>query len=288
MNIRCNALKRSLAPIWYISLANFESWLHSSKTAVLLFFLIALCFMEVRGTVTKMAAIDEQVYWNEMVFHQLAYGSNIFISTALFFSVMSEIPRRIAAQNNMLIRGTKVQWVAGQMLYMLMLVLAFWFFICMGTVLFSLDRIQLGTGWSDTGRMGSGATLAYDAFIPAVIRNQFLPMEAVLLASLPILMFWYSILITIFLFSLFHYPSLGVVLCAINVYSVMTVGFASIDEKWFIINYSTLNNVMRYDESLASIWSVLGCYLLYFVGLVTVALIAIHHTDMQFNFRNAG
>lgn len=271
-------LRHKGTSIGRIAFANFESWLHTPKTAVLLSFLMALCFIEVRGTAVQLAALDARVYWHEMVFHQLAYGSNMLISTALFFSVMSEVPRRIAAQYLLLIRGGKARWLAGQMLYMLMLVLAFWLLLCAGTVLFSFDRLQSGLGWSDLSFMD-------DAFIPAMIRQQFSPFQAVLLASLPLLMFWYSILVTIFLFSLFHHPNLGVIFCAVNVYSVMTIGIIPMDEKWFVLSYATLNNIIGYDGAIIRIRSVLAGHLLYLTALVIVACIDLRHTDIEIGAR---
>lgn len=283
MSIRSNVVKRQCSSVWNTALANFESWMHSPKTAVLLVFLIALCFIEVRGTVERLDALNARVYWNEMVFNQLSYGSNILISTALFFSVMSEVPRRISVQNLILIRSTKARWMTGQMLYMLMLVLAFWLCICTGSVIFSIDQLQPGFGWSDTARITSGVIAEEDAFVPAVMRDYFTPIKAILLASLPLLLFWYSILITIFLFSIFHYPNLGVVFCAINVYSVMTVGIINIDPKWFCINYSTLASIFGYDYSIYKIWNVLIVYMIYLLVITVLAYTYIRNKDVGFN-----
>ncbi|MEG0494032.1 MAG: hypothetical protein RR696_12635, partial [Clostridia bacterium] len=99
--------------------ANFDSWIHSPRTVIMAITIIMLCLLEMMRQADALNSTG--VFFNTLESVYLLFSGNLSIvmASALFFVMVSELPRKISFQNSMLIRTTRKRWLLSQILYCL-------------------------------------------------------------------------------------------------------------------------------------------------------------------------
>ena len=201
-------------PIITIAYANLESWIHTPRTIIMLIMIVMLCFLEVKRMFATLDQMGVTLYWAEMPYKLLENGVNVFVSSILFFVMVSELPRQLPYQNLMLIRSDRRQWLTAQIAYSTWMVLAVLLLLIVCTLIFSIGGAPLQSGWSDNARIAEGSMLETGALIPAYIREHFSTITAIFYAVLPLLCFWFSMSMIILLCSLLGSQFIGLIICA--------------------------------------------------------------------------
>ena len=81
-----------------MALANFDSWVHSPRTVLMLIFIIAICYLQMCGYKTTLNETGYTMHMGETLFYEFNFGCNMPMTTALFLIMVSELPRKIAYQ----------------------------------------------------------------------------------------------------------------------------------------------------------------------------------------------
>lgn len=139
-----------------MALANFDSWLRSPRTILMLLFIAAICYLQMCGYEMKLNETGYTMHLGETLFYEFKFGCNMPMTTVLFLIMVSELPRRIAYQQYSLIRSSRCRWMAAQLLYCLMMVVAMIALIALFIALMALPLVTPGSGWSDAARIASG------------------------------------------------------------------------------------------------------------------------------------
>ena len=99
-----------------MALANFDSWLRSPRTILMLLFIAAICYLQMCGYEMKLNETGYTMHLGETLFYEFKFGCNMPMTTVLFLIMGSELPRRIAYQQYSLIRSSRCRWMAAQLL----------------------------------------------------------------------------------------------------------------------------------------------------------------------------
>ena len=173
-----------------MALANFDSWVHSPRTVLMLLFITAICYLQMCGYKMTLNETGYTMHMGETLFYEFNFGCNMPMTTALFLIMVSELPRKIAYQQYSLIRSSRWKWMVAQILYCFMMVAAM---SRVDSDLYSdsssLQVVTPGTGWSDIIRIAEKAIEPEEALVAQYILNQFTPFTALLLAILPMFCF---------------------------------------------------------------------------------------------------
>lgn len=196
-----------------IASANISAWMRSPRTAVMLAFIAAICFSGVDAVNRAMAQRGYQLAFGEKLFYHLYDGCNIKMTSIMFLVMISELPRRMAFQNDMLIRTKKRTWLAGQLLYCAGTTLGMLVLVALCAALFSIGHYGPGSGWTETALVESSLLLDEQTVIPKLFRQNLTPLTASGLALVPMLLFWFAITLVILLCSLMGAANLGLLLC---------------------------------------------------------------------------
>lgn len=81
-----------------MALANFDSWLRSPRTILMLLFIAAICYLQMCGYEMKLNETGYTMHLGETLFYEFKFGCNMPMTTVLFLIMVSELPRRIAYQ----------------------------------------------------------------------------------------------------------------------------------------------------------------------------------------------
>ena len=87
---------------------------------------------------------------------RLRRACNITMTSILFLITVSELPRRMGYQYNMLIRATRYQWLCSQILYCLWMTLLMLLLVVLCAAIFILPGVAPGNGWTDDIRIMQG------------------------------------------------------------------------------------------------------------------------------------
>lgn len=233
----------SKRPILSMAVANLESWVHSPRTLLMMVFTVMLCYLEANNRISLYSRAGQILNWIEIPYIFLQYGVNILMSSMLTFVMISEIPRLLPYQNNMLIRSDRKRWLTSQIMYCLLMLLAILLIIIVCTSLFSLGKVEFGGGWSDANRIAQDGMLEHMAAVPSHVRTNFTPITSIFYAALPIFLFWFSMAMITLLCSLLGSQFTGLVICAF----ILLAHFVGSYPFPYPINYATVM-AMNPDE----------------------------------------
>lgn len=264
--------------------ANFESWIHSPRTWIMLLFVTAFCYVVCHNHEQMVQELG--VHWGETMFYILYNGCNITMTSILFLVTISEIPRRMGYQYNMLIRSTRNQWLCSQLLYCLWMTLTMILLVIVCAGIFILPGITLGGGWTDDLRIASGIMMEENALVPTFIRQNFTPLTACLYALLPTFFFWFSMVCIVLLFSLFGVPLVGLLFYALMLVGNVVFMVEMIGNIPMPIYYATLSNITigcsgkeftKYNQAMIGYGAVLSTILI-------VMFFRVRKNDLEFDF----
>ena len=148
-----------------MALANFDSWVHSPRTVLMLLFIIAICYLQMCGYKMTLNETGYTMHMGETLFYEFNFGCNMPMTTALFLIMVSELPRKIAYQQYSLIRSSRWKWMVAQILYCFMMVAAMVALILICIAIQALQVVTPGTGWSDIIRIAEKAIEPEEALV---------------------------------------------------------------------------------------------------------------------------
>lgn len=209
-----NKREKAMKPIMTMASVNLDSWLHSSRTVIMLICAVLLCLLEAGKTLETYRNMDIILNLGETIYVLFSYGVNIFMSSVIFFVMISEIPRRVCFQNYTLIRSTRKKWLSAQILYCVFMVLLTLALLGVCILIFSSWSTVASLDWSDNARIDSGAYLASQGVVPEYVRSKFNIFSGTLYAAMPLFFFWFTLSMIILLFGIFGAPTVGILVCA--------------------------------------------------------------------------
>lgn len=269
-----------------MALANFDSWLRSPRTILMLLFIAAICYLQMCGYEMKLTETGYTMHLGETLFYEFKFGCNMPMTTVLFLIMVSELPRRIAYQQYSLIRSSRCRWMAAQLLYCLMMVVAMIALIALFIALMALPLVTHGNGWSDAARIASGEIEPYEALISEFILNNYTPFTATLLAMIPVFCFWLTMVFVILMFGVWGSPVFGVLMYAFLMVANVTILFEAFPFQLILpIQYATLDNIISsYDgKEIQQFLKVMGVYAALIVSLVAVMMISVKRVELNFH-----
>lgn len=264
--------------------SNFDAWMRSPRTTIMLISIVLLCYLEVANTFQTYASFGIAVNWVETPFLFMAYGVNILMSSIMFFITISEIPRKLSFQNYMLIRSNRRKWLLSQILYCVGMVCAMLLIMTLCILLFSYPYAAHGRGWSDLTRIQEGLVVETQTLVPQHVLHTYTPFLGTLYAMLPIFAFWLTLAMIILVTSLFNMPLVGLLLDASIILSGFILMFAN--DVYLPIQFSILqylnpdNNGPEFYR-----YTMLG-YVLLNAAMVSAIYVRISSTDLVFSSDN--
>ncbi len=280
---------RPMQGVLAMAAANFDSWLHSPRTIIMLVFIAAICYLQMCGYRMTLEETGYTMHMGETLFYEFNFGCNMPMTTALFLVMVSELPRRIAFQQYALVRSSRMRWMAAQVVYCMMMVAAMLLLILLCITLLALPLITPGTGWSDAQRIAAGVIEPQEALIEPYIMARFTPATALLAAMLPMMFFWLTMVLVILLFGVWGAPVVGVV-----AYRFIVVAHVTIYFEYFPIpmsmpmHFATLRTVMSgYEgEEMRRLVGVAAGYLALIAALVGAMLLRVRGAELNFYAEN--
>ena len=238
--------KRFIKPLRSIrtmAKSNLSSWIHSPRTLIMLLFVIAFCFLVTNNYIQGFRGLDYELHFFEALFVVLYTGCSITTTSILFLVTISELPKRIGYQYSNLIRSSRIEWMASQIVYCMWMALGMLVLTVMSASIFLLFNVPIGNTWSDTARIGTEVIQESQALIPSFFRNTFTPLEACLFAMLPMYLFWFTMILVVLLFSLCQLPMVGLMTYALMLVANIVLMVESFSDLPLPIYYATIGNI---------------------------------------------
>ena len=221
-----------------------SDWIHSPRTAIMILIIILLGYINGKDFERTLSIYSLTAHAGEALYVYLsrAFGNLLMIS-AYFLIMVSEIPRRIPAQLNMLMRTSRLKWLRAQILFCAFIPLLMIGMLSLLSMALTLPYLTPGHGWS---MVSSDPGLMYvPEFVPDFIRV-ISPLRANLLAFAMLFAFWFTMVLVILLFSLAGKPNIGLIIYVSILMLAMTLIWESFP-PWLRAliptNYATLDNI---------------------------------------------
>jgi len=280
-----NRLLNTLKSTHVMARANFDSWMHSPRTILMLLFVVGLCYVVCGSHIRMLRATTYEVHWDETLFFILSRGSNITMTSILFLVTVSELPRRMGYQYNMLIRSTRNQWLYSQIFYCLWMTLCMIVLVSVCAAIFIIPGVVPGSGWTDDLRIAQGIISPDQALVPAFIRENYTPLAAYLLALVPMFLFWIAMVFVVLLCSLLGAPILGVLVYALMLVANVVFMVEALGNFPMPMYYSTLINITAGWPGMefTKISEALSGYGIAIMALVACMTLRIKWSDLEFN-----
>lgn len=272
-----------------MALANFDSWIRSPRTVLMLIFVVAICYLQMCGYKMTLDNTGYTMHLGETLFYEFNFGCNMPMTTAIFLIMVSELPKKIPFQQYSLIRSSRWRWTLAQILYCFMMVLAMLFLILLCITIFAMPLVIPGNGWSDIIRLSQGIIESEEALIDVYIMNEFGPWRALFVAAIPMFCFWFTMVLIILLFGIWGKPVWGVL-----AYAFIMVAHVTIYFEYFPINivmpmhYGTLQNLTAGHQGfeLEQLTKVIIAYIILILSLITTMLLSVKKTDLSIYIGN--
>lgn len=270
-----------------MALANFDSWVHSPRTVLMLLFIIAICYLQMCGYKMTLNETGYTMHMGETLFYEFNFGCNMPMTTALFLIMVSR-----AAEKNCL---SAVFAYSQQPLEMDGSSNSVLLYDGSGDGRVDSDLYSdssssgcdTGDGWSDIIRIAEKAIEPEEALVAQYILNQFTPFTALLLAILPMFCFWFTMVLVILMFGVWGASVVGVM-----VYAFIMVAHVIIYFEYFPfpmsmpMHFSTLRDIVSGVEDgmqLQEVARVMGGYVALIAGIIAVMLVSVKKVDMSFS-----
>jgi hypothetical protein len=199
-------------PILTTAVSNFHSWLRSPRTVLMSLFIVGICFLQEGGYQTTLSYMPYDMHWGESCYYVLSTGLGFSITGILFLVMICELPIRTGFHNMSLMRSSRIKWMLSQILYCAWMSLAMVLLLAFFSALFLLPLANGDTGWSETQAILDGYVGESETLVSGYIRIHYTPFTASLLACIPLLLFFFTMALVVFLCTLLGAPTLGVLL----------------------------------------------------------------------------
>ena len=273
-----NKQKRFALQLW----SDFLLWLEAPRTLWMLCAMLLLCILQVFGA-WRGPLLERRLNIWELIVYHFYDGFNLMMSSSIFLLGCSELPKRMAWQQQNLIRSSRRAWLlayVGQCLLMVCFTLGI---MLLATWLFSFGHMGSGNGWSALERMNRMEILISDSVISPYLLENTTPFQAAIMCLTPLLLFWFTMLLVILLFGLTSKPSLGLLLCAFSVLSYVCL---IVDSGWLgcfaLYRYTRLSGMELEQRGMSFFWNVIEGYTVLDLCLIIIMLFMVKRTDLAF------
>ncbi|MEA4929105.1 MAG: hypothetical protein VB104_10585, partial [Candidatus Limiplasma sp.] len=136
-------------------------------------------------------------------------------------------------------------------------------------------------GWSDTLRIAQGLEPEL-AYVPEWIRIHFSPIQALMIAIVPIFLFWFTMVLIILFFSLLGAPIIGLALYSTILFSSVIVLFEDLPGFFMPMQYSTLLKIVYgfEDQLQARLLTTFGVYVALIGILMAGVFVTAKHAEL--------
>lgn len=265
--------------------AHFSAWFHSPRTLLMGLFILCIAFMLTRSYQNTLLFNAITAHLGESVFFHLNMGFNMTMTSIILLIMVSEIPKRISYQNYILIRTSRVRWLASLIIFCVAVVLLTLLLLTAFSTLLTLPYTAPGGGWSDLERLAENKDYRYEMqLVPEYIRA-ISPWRACVYAASILFFFWLTMLLVILLFAIWGRPNAGLILYAFVIFIPVTLRFEMFPGLKTPMHFATLSAVARQfpERELASVPLVLAVYFALDCILALAMLLHVRHTDLCFN-----
>ncbi len=236
--------------VWLTATYNFRRW-HKNPRIIITFALaFILCFLLTDKAVrfsyeqNTIMQIAESFVWT------FGDSNSILLISLLLLLLFADMPFLGAATPFYLMRSSRMVWLLGQMLYVILATAVYMAFILIATVLISMNNSFIGNQWSETaailGYSGAGKAVA----LPALVKTLEMSRPYACMGVIFLLMLLYTLL-TVFIM-------LTVTLRKNQLWGVASIFIFSL--YGFLLSPQTFNAFMQLDErqmyiaNLAAAW----------------------------------
>lgn len=274
-----NKQKRFALLLW----GDFRLWLGAPRTLWMICAMLLLCVLQVvrawQGPLQ-----EHPLNALELIVFHFYDGFNLMMSSSIFLLGCSEIPKRMAWQQQSLIRSSRRAWLMayiGQCIMMVVMTVAL---MILSTWLLSIGPMQPGSSWSDLERIEKMEILPSDSVIAPFLLENATPLQAAAMCLAPLCLFWFTMLLIILLFGMTSKPSLGLLLCAFAVLSYVCL---MVDSGWLgyfaLYRYTRLSGMNLEYNGMAYFGKVLLGYAAIDLGLITGMMILVKRAELAFS-----
>ena len=252
-------------PIMMMLRGHLVDWFYSPRTLVSCLVIMALTYMNARSYAFLLESNALYSHFGEATFYYLSTGfGNLSLVSALFLVMMSEVPRRTAYQNMMMLRTSRIRWLLSQVLFctvvtglMIGLMLVF-------SMAMSWPYLTPGSGWSDLERIAADPDAEWMVQLTPEYVRSVTPFVASLIAMLILFAFWFTMVLVILFFSLAGRPNVGLILYVFLLVLHVTVLWEQLP-PWaqnLPVTFSTMASVANKfsDQELTTMPMILGVY----------------------------
>lgn len=274
--------------------ASFDAWIHAPRVAVMGLCVVAYCLLQAEGNARSLQVngIPVTLTLTEMLFIKLNNGF-YEMASLLFLVMVSELLRRIAYQEDMLLRSSKIRWLLGQAAYCVLTVLSMMLCLSALYLLFSWlgGARGLGNAFSETALIEAEQYSQWESLIPLYIRQSTTPWGACLMAAGPMFFFWLSMVLLFLLLGLLGRQMLGPMiygfLLFFNVAVLVEMFPGGIQTP---VSFSTLaaisSRAMGSDTELQLLREALLGYVTACAALMLALMLTVKRADLSFREEN--
>lgn len=192
---------------------HMADWLHSPRTLISGMVILALTYMNARNYAFLLESNELYSHFGEAVFYYLSTGfGNISLVSALFLVMMSEVPRRTAYQNMMLIRANRIRWLLSQVVFCLMVTCLMIGLMLMLSMAMTWPHLVSGGGWSDLERIAIDPNAEWMVQLAPEYVRSISTFAASIIAAAILFAFWFTMVLVILFCTLVGHPNLGLIL----------------------------------------------------------------------------
>ena len=278
-------MRRKCCSCFWLLRGQMSDWLHSSRTWIMGLVLLTLTYLFVSGFKENLRMDRLYAYAGETLYKYLSLGfGNILLSSAMFLIMVSEVPRRIAFQNDMLIRASRAKWLRAQVLFCLAIVACMIALMTIFSMLLTLPVLSPGRGWSDLARIAADPDAMYEPqFVPAYIRA-IPPWQASLLSVIILFAFWFTMVLVILMFSLAGKPNHGLMLYVFLLVLDITLMWELIPGVHLPSHFATLGQISAHfpERELQVAATALCAYAGIDLAMIGVMHLQVRKMDMRF------
>lgn len=196
--------------------ACLASWLFSKRTVIMLAMIGLFCYSVCNNFGNGLALSGNSLHWAEMIFYVLNQGCNVSMISILFLLTILEIPQRLSFQNFMLIRTTRLRWIAAQLGYCALIAMLMVLLVGFLAAIFTFPFATPGGGWTESALVAQNILEESETLVPQYIRSQTSEAAAIILAAIPLFLFWFTMAAVIFVFSLGGFPLAGIMFYVVS------------------------------------------------------------------------
>lgn len=226
---------------FYLLLDHMAAWRRSPRVIVTFLLAFVMCLMLTDKVITFSYRYDTLLQIAETFVWTFSDGTSILLSTFLLFILFSDMPFTGGATPYRIYRTGRRGWMAGQLLYTALAVLAYELFLAIATVLLSLGRAYPGNQWSETAAMlgysKAGEALSLTTAVRALEHST--PYRAAFAIFFLVFLYIFWIATVLFIFTLCHKYVTGlIVIIAINLSGI-------------VLQADTVQKIMGLSEQMA-------------------------------------